>query len=75
MRSFDQIFDIAAERHGGAEALDAKLDPPPPIAEVAAQPDDRWLSMMTRAIFQAGFSWKVIEAKWDGFEAAFEGFD
>jgi 3-methyladenine DNA glycosylase Tag len=30
---------------------------------------------MTRRIFNAGFSAKVIEAKWPAFEAAFEGFD
>ncbi len=38
-------------------------------------PEDRWLSTITRCIFQAGFSWKVIEAKWHGFEDAFDGFD
>ncbi|MBU3921423.1 MAG: DNA-3-methyladenine glycosylase I [Alphaproteobacteria bacterium] len=38
-------------------------------------PADRLLSVMTRCVFNAGFNWKVIEAKWDGFEAAFEGFD
>lgn len=75
MRSFEDIYAIAAERQGGADALEAKLDPPPPVSEVSAIPDDRWLSMMTRAIFQAGFSWKVIEAKWPGFEEAFRGFD
>jgi 3-methyladenine DNA glycosylase Tag len=26
-------------------------------------------------VFQAGFSWKVIDQKWPGFEEAFEGFD
>ncbi len=36
---------------------------------------DRLLSVMTRCVFNAGFNWKVIDAKWDGFEAAFEGFD
>ena len=30
---------------------------------------------MTRAIFKAGFVWKVIDAKWAGFEAAFWSFD
>ena len=75
MRSFQEIFEIAAKRQGGVDALEAKLDPPPDAATVAAQPDDRWLSMMTRSVFQAGFSWKVIEAKWEGFEAAFKGFD
>ncbi|MDA9008890.1 DNA-3-methyladenine glycosylase I, partial [Alphaproteobacteria bacterium] len=38
-------------------------------------PDDRWLSCMAKCIFQAGFNWKVVEAMWPGFEAAFEGFD
>ena len=75
MRHFDEIFEIAAERKGGAEALAAMLEPPKPVEEVTQIPEDRWLSTITRAIFQAGFSWKVIEAKWDGFEAAFDGFD
>ena len=38
-------------------------------------PDAHWLAQMTRSVFQAGFVWKVIEHKWDGFEAAFDGFD
>ena len=76
MRSFQDIYDIAAERKGGAEALEELLDPIPQIArDLTKAPDDRWLSAMTRAIFQAGFSWKVIDAKWPGFEEAFKGFD
>lgn len=75
MRSFDEIFDIAAARHGGAEALEAKLSKPEPVAELIAKPEDRWLATLTKCIFQAGFNWKVIEAKWDGFETAFDGFD
>ena len=34
-----------------------------------------YLEVMTKAVFQAGMSWRVIEAKWDGFREAFEGFD
>lgn len=75
MRSFDDIFAISAERHGGADALVGKLTRPSPPEELAAMPDDRWLSIMTKCIFQAGFNWKVIENKWDGFEAAFRRFD
>ncbi|NNE21558.1 MAG: 3-methyladenine DNA glycosylase [Rhizobiales bacterium] len=45
-----------------------------PVSELAALGDDRWLSQITRCVFQAGFSWKVIETKWPGFEEAFEGF-
>jgi len=26
-------------------------------------------------VFQAGISWRVIEAKWDGIRRAFKGFD
>ena len=75
MRDFDEIFGIAADRKGGAEALEAMLSTPLPPQELAAIPDDRWLSMMAKCVFQAGFSWKVIEGKWPGFEAAFDAFD
>ncbi len=75
MRSFDEILSIAADRKGGTEVV---LDAVPAIRSadaLAAVPDDRWLSAMARAVFNAGFNWKVIEAKWPGFEEAFHGFD
>ncbi|WP_424984489.1 DNA-3-methyladenine glycosylase I [Microbulbifer sp. S227A] len=75
MRHFDDIHAIAAERHGGADALNGKLSRPESAAALARLPEDRWLSIITKCIFQAGFNWKVIENKWDGFEAAFDGFD
>jgi 3-methyladenine DNA glycosylase Tag len=34
-----------------------------------------YLEVMTKAVFQSGMSWQVIEAKWDGFRDAFAGFD
>jgi len=34
-----------------------------------------YFEVLTKAIFQAGMSWRVIEAKWDGFREAFQGFD
>ena len=74
MRPFDEIHAIAAERKGGPAALGALLSHPLPVEELAATSDDRWLSMMARCVFQAGFSWKVIDAKWPGFETAFDGF-
>ena len=45
------------------------------VEELRGIADDRWLSQMTKRIFQAGFVWSVVENKWDGFEAAFEGFE
>lgn len=77
MRRFATIFAEAAVRKGGAEALDALLAATPsrPPAEIAAMADDRILAAMTRRIFAAGFSIKVIDGKWPAFEAAFDGFD
>ncbi len=75
MRSFDELYAIAVERKGSKEAVEAHLPKAKTKAELAALPDNRWLAEMARAIFQAGFSWKVIEAKWPGFEVAFEGFE
>jgi DNA-3-methyladenine glycosylase I len=34
-----------------------------------------YLEVMTKAVFQSGMSWQVVEAKWDGFLEAFAGFD
>jgi DNA-3-methyladenine glycosylase I len=37
--------------------------------------DGGYLEELTRAIFQAGFSWRVIRDKWPAFQKAFDGFD
>jgi len=34
-----------------------------------------YLTVLSRAVFQAGLSWKLIEAKWDAYERLFEGFE
>ena len=34
-----------------------------------------YLAVMSRAIFQAGLSWKLIESKWPAYLRAFEDFD
>ncbi len=75
MHHFDEIYEIAASRHGGADTLESSIPKPKPVDELIAMPEDRWLSTITKCVFQAGFNWKVIEAKWDGFETAFDGFD
>ena len=43
--------------------------------QLAALPDAAWLAQMARGIFQAGISWKVVEAKWPEILEAFQGFD
>lgn len=34
-----------------------------------------YLELISRAVFEAGMSWNVIENKWPGFREAFDGFD
>ncbi len=75
MRSFAEIYEIASKRKGGTDALEALLEPAASAGELANIPDDRWLAKMAQCIFNAGFNWKVVEAKWPGFEEAFEGFN
>jgi DNA-3-methyladenine glycosylase I len=43
--------------------------------QVKPDGDDGYLEQMTKAIFQAGFNWRVIRDKWPNFQAAFDGFD
>ena len=73
MNSFSEIWARAVAMKGGEEALrDVLPQPEPSWAEAT---DDRFLSQMTRCVFQAGFVWRIIEQKWPGFEEAFLGFD
>ena len=37
--------------------------------------DSGYLEMLTKAVFQSGFSWMVIRQKWPDFQQAFEGFN
>ena len=76
IKTFDEIYQRAAHRKGGSAELEELL----PVAaksseELAAIGDDRYLAAMTRAIFRAGFVWRVITNKWPGFEEAFWHFN
>jgi len=73
--SFNAIRARAAKRKGGERALAALLPEITPPTALARLGDDRVLAEMTKRVFSAGFVWSVIENKWDGFEAAFLGFD
>jgi 3-methyladenine DNA glycosylase Tag len=77
MTPFAEILARTATRKGGKVALEQILatTAPRPPAEIASTLDDRILAEMTRRIFYAGFSSKVIDDKWPAFEAGFDGFD
>lgn len=72
---FSTILQRAEERKGGADALRALLPAAPNRERLRTLKDDRVLSAMAQRVFSAGFAWSVIEAKWPGFEEAFDGFD
>ena len=72
--SFANIHERALTRKGGREALGALLPTVATPDELSGLGDDRYLAEMTRCVFRAGFVWRVIDNKWSGFEAAFEGF-
>ena len=76
MQAFQQIYQRAAARKGGEEALHQLLPDdiksPQQLADIS---DDRYLAGITKAIFKAGFVWKIVEHKWPGFEEAFWSFD
>ncbi len=75
MISFNALYELAVANRGGVEMVEASLPSNKTSAQLAKETDDRYLSMMARCIFRAGFVWRVIDNKWPGFEAAFSGFN
>lgn len=64
-----------AEQHHGASRIRAVIEELKTNPQGVTLSDDRILSQMTKSVFCAGFSWKVVETRWDGFEKAFNQFD
>ncbi len=44
-------------------------------AQIKPQSLGDYLEVMSKAVFQTGISWKVVENKWPGIKEAFRGFD
>lgn len=72
---FSKILKLAEKRKGGNAGLTELLNKPLTSTQLARIPDERYLAMMTKCVFNAGFNWKVIEKKWPDFETAFHGFN
>ena len=75
MRDIDDILSLSVARKGSVDAILGSLSPALGPGEVSAIPPHRFLAEMSRAMFQAGFNWKVVDRMWPGFETAFHGFD
>jgi 3-methyladenine DNA glycosylase Tag len=75
VKSFEEVWERASDRKDGDATLRASLSDPLKNEDLALLPESLFLSVMCKCIFQAGFSWKVVEQKWPGFEEAFSGFE
>ena len=75
MTSFQTLYDLAAINKGSPAMLEQVLPLTATSKELSKITDDRYLSMMTRCIFRAGFVWRIIDYKWPGFENAFANFN
>ena len=62
------------QRVGGKATLSAELPKPKSDAELVADSDDRYLSLMSLRIFRAGLKHSLVDAKWPTFEKVFYGF-
>lgn len=74
MERFENIYQRACERHGGEAELASLMPARLSQEDLSTIPSDRFLSEMTRCVFQAGFVWRVVNLKWDDFEDVFFGF-
>lgn len=63
---------LALVRGNGKERLMPEMEAPKQIRPKAA---GDYLEVMSKAAFQAGISWKVVEAKWPGIQKGFRNFD
>ena len=73
--SFQTIYQRACERKQGEENLESLLPLSLTEAELESISDDRYLSELTRKVFQSGFVWRVVDNKWADFEEVFWQFD
>ena len=78
--SFDTLLDLACQRKGSERNVielinSAWANPTFDNQDLAKISDDIILSSLCRKIFQAGFVWRVVDAKWSGFEEVFWEFN
>jgi 3-methyladenine DNA glycosylase Tag len=69
------------QTHSPEEDIPEDEYPPEELTGIIIPPrrrpadDNGYFEMLAQAVFQAGFSWRVVRDKWPGFQRAFDGFD
>ncbi len=71
---FKSIYGRAVKRKG-KRALEDSLPKPKSRGALERLDDGEILSEMGKAIFRAGFSWRVVDQKWPAFLELFHGFE
>jgi 3-methyladenine DNA glycosylase Tag len=51
------------------------MSPQKPPEKIRPGALDDYLEVMSKAVFQSGMSWKVVESKWDTTREAFHDFN
>jgi 3-methyladenine DNA glycosylase Tag len=74
MRNINEIYKIALARKGSDNKIFGNLNLKSD-KELLKISDDRYLSEISKRVFQSGFYWRVIENKWEGFEKVFFKFN
>ncbi|NVJ61307.1 MAG: DNA-3-methyladenine glycosylase I [Gammaproteobacteria bacterium] len=75
MEKFSDIYSRAAKRKGGKKGLESLVSQPLTVKQISRIGDDRFLAEISKKIFQSGFVWRVVRAKWPAFEEIFFEFD
>ncbi|QSX33588.1 DNA-3-methyladenine glycosylase I [Shewanella avicenniae] len=75
LEAFDDIYARACERKGGEAHLESLLPQSLSSDEIMQYSDAELLSAMSMQVFQSGFVWKVVEAKWPAYQKAFFDFE
>lgn len=71
---YQRYLERAIIQHGSIQAIEEKLPAPLSNKALTAIKDDRYLAEMTACVFRAGFVWRIITLKWEGFETVFNNF-
>ena len=72
--TYQWLHETVRARFDSDEAMEAFLPQALAPEELKRKGNDRYLSAMTRRIFQAGMQHSMVDAKWPAFEEAFSGF-
>ena len=73
--TFEQHWQSALRHYQSEAVIRARLPAVTSDEALAALPDDRYLSTISRRVFRAGMNHAVVDSKWDAFEQAFWQFN